>query len=47
MRAEFTANGQLTTTAEQSGVMVDMGTLRPTPIPDDLRQKFEAAKGSA
>lgn len=44
MRAEFIANGEVTTSAEQSGVMVDMGTLRPVALPEDLRQQFETEK---
>lgn len=40
--AEFVLNGEVTTQATQHGVFVDFTTMRPLPIPLEMRQQFEA-----
>ncbi|MCS6870191.1 MAG: thioesterase family protein [Anaerolineae bacterium] len=42
--AEFTRNGEVTTTAVQHGVFVDFTTMRPLPAPEALRREFEALR---
>lgn len=45
IQAEFVAKGEITTTAVQTGVFVDLTTLRPVPLPEALRQQFERVIG--
>lgn len=43
--AEFTLHGEVTTIATQHGVFVNFTTMRPLPIPDEMRQKFVEVSG--
>jgi acyl-CoA thioester hydrolase len=44
LRAEFYANELLTTTASHVGVFVDLKSLKPRRVPEELIRKFESPK---
>jgi acyl-CoA thioester hydrolase len=39
--AEFNINGEITTSSEQLGCLVDVSNGRPAPIPDDLYSEYQ------